>query len=138
MATVLIVDGPAKGGRFALEQHRLVMFGRDGNCTFQVLDPRMSRNHFQLRLDAATGRHTLIDFGSHNGVQLNGRRIAEESELSHGDEIRAGETTIIYSVDETEGALRNFEAGHRIGEAHLRTITDLPSGDGTTDAGAPQ
>ena len=55
MALLIIIDGPEKGKTFPLEQFRLVMIGRDHSCTFQILDPRMSRQHLQIKkLDAET------------------------------------------------------------------------------------
>ncbi len=34
MATLVVTEGPASGQQFALEKHRLVLIGRDHQCTF--------------------------------------------------------------------------------------------------------
>ena len=43
MASLSVVEGPAEGKSFALTNIRVVMIGREEDCTFQVLDPRISR-----------------------------------------------------------------------------------------------
>lgn len=104
MATLIVVDGPAEGAKFALEQHRIVMIGREANCTFQILDPRMSRRHMQVKLDDATNRHTAVDFESKLGVEINGRKIDGETPLSDSDIIRVGDSAILYSVNDDPDA----------------------------------
>lgn len=118
MATLIIVEGPAEGQKFALATHGLVMIGRDHTCTFQILDARLSRMHLQIKRDGETGGHSAIDFDSANGVYVNGERIAAATQLSDGDVIRAGNTSIVYSVDDTPDAqslsrlLRQHYQGH--------------------------
>ena len=104
MAALIIIDGPAEGQKFALEQHGLVMVGRDHSCTFQVLDPQMSRMHFQVKLDPGTADHSAIDFDSANGVTVNGKRIQEPTPLNDGDVIRSGNTSTVYSVKDAPDA----------------------------------
>ena len=104
MAALIIIDGPAEGQKFALEEHGLVMVGRDHNCTFQILDPQISRRHLQIKRDAKADGHLAIDFESANGVLVNGKRITEETLLSDGDVMRIGNTSIVYSVEDAPDA----------------------------------
>lgn len=104
MAILIIVEGPAKGQKFALEQHSLVMIGRDDKCTFQIIDPQISRHHLQVKLNSEANGHLAIDFTSANGVFLNGKRIEAETPLANGDLIQLGNTSIIYSVDDDPDA----------------------------------
>ena len=104
MAALIIIDGPAEGQKFALEQHGLVMVGRDHTCTFQILDPQMSRMHFQIKRDSDTEGHSAIDFKSANGVTVNGKRIEDPTPLSDGDVIRTGNSSIVYSVADAPDA----------------------------------
>ncbi len=104
MAALIIIDGPAEGQKFALEQHGLVMIGRDHSCTFQILDPQMSRMHFQIKLDPKTESHSAVDFDSANGVSVNGKRIQDPTPLNDGDVIRSGNTSIVYSVEDAPDA----------------------------------
>ncbi len=104
MAALIIIDGPAEGQKFALEEHGLVMIGRDHNCTFQILDPQISRIHILIKRYAIADGHLAIDFKSANGVLVNGKRITEETPLGDGDVMRIGNTSIVYSVEDAPDA----------------------------------
>ena len=104
MATLLIIDGPAEGQKFALEEHGLVMVGRDHSCTFQILDPQISRLHLQIKRDAKADGHLAVDFQSANGVLVNGKSITEETPLDDGDVMRIGNTSIVYSAEDAPDA----------------------------------
>ena len=104
MAILIIVEGPAKGQKFALEQHELVMIGRDDKCTFQIIDSQISRQHFQVKRNSEANGHLAIDFTSANGVYVNGKRIDAETSLANGDLIQLGNTSIVYSVDDDPDA----------------------------------
>lgn len=104
MATLIITDGPASGEQFALDEHRIVLLGRDIDCTFQILDTQMSRRHMQIKRVDETGSHVAIDYGSTNGVIVNGSQIEEPTPLRDGDEILIGETRIVYAVADSPDA----------------------------------
>ncbi len=104
MAALIIIDGPAEGQKFALEEHGLVMVGRDHNCTFQILDPQISRLHLQIKRNTKADGHLAIDFKSANGVQVNGKSITEATPLDDGDVMRIGNTSIVYSVEDAPDA----------------------------------
>jgi pSer/pThr/pTyr-binding forkhead associated (FHA) protein len=105
MATLLVTEGPGKDTKFAIGHHRLVMVGRDPRCTFQIVDPELSRNHLQIKYDELADRHFAIDFNSKNGVHVNGSKIDTEMLLNDGDRISIGATTIVYCRDDTLSAL---------------------------------
>jgi pSer/pThr/pTyr-binding forkhead associated (FHA) protein len=121
MATLIVVEGPAKGGRFALEQHRIAMIGRESKCTFQILDPRISRLHMQIKLDEGTSRHSAVDFQSALGVFINGTRISAETPLSDGDQIKIGDSTILYTTDDATDAKKLQELLRKRGENVVTT-----------------
>ena len=121
MACLLVTEGPAMGRHFALEAHALVLVGRDDHCTFQIVDPQMSRRHFQIKLEDDRTHH-LIDFGSTNGVKLNGDLVRAPSPLSDGDELLAGESRIIYSTQDVSDALSWEDVLRRKGQARRPTI----------------
>ncbi len=104
MATLIVIDGPGDGQKFALEQHGLVMIGRDHSCTFQILDPQISRMHFQVKRNSDSDGHSVIDYKSANGVCVNGKRIEADTPIDDGDVIRIGHTSIIYSVKDEPDA----------------------------------
>ena len=121
MATLVIVGGPAEGEQFALEKHRLVMIGRDEQCSFQIVDSQMSRRHLQIRLSDGEDAHFAVDFGSHNGVLVNGRQIAAETLLADGDLIELGATKIMYSRDDAPDAQRVKDMLRKRGEGWKTT-----------------
>jgi len=121
MACLVIVEGPAQGQQFALERHRIVMVGREDDCTFQILDKGISRHHLQIKQDG-DGRHHAIDFDSANGVLVNGARISEPAVLSEGDLIHIGATDIVYMEEDLPDAQRVTEAVKRRGERWAGTM----------------
>ncbi len=124
MATLIVIDGPAEGQKFALEQHGLVMVGRDHNCTFQILDPQMSRMHVQIKRHADSDGHSAIDYESANGVCVNGKRIDAHTPLDDGDVIRIGNTSIIYSAQDEPDAQTITQLLRKHNQA--RYETELP------------
>jgi pSer/pThr/pTyr-binding forkhead associated (FHA) protein len=116
-----VTEGPAKGQSFLLETHRLVLIGRDARCTFQILDPRMSRRHMQIKLDESSGRHHAVDFESSNGVFVNGRQIESETALKDSDVIQLGDTTLVYHVTDSENAQRTWDLLRRQGQGMVQT-----------------
>jgi len=123
MATLIVIEGPAKEQKFALGRNRLVMIGRDAGCSFQIVDPELSRYHLQIRYVAEQDQHFAIDFQSKNGVLVNGRKIEGETPLQDRDVIRIGGTTVVYSTDDSIDAQRIYEAWKKFGEGHLPTMT---------------
>ena len=122
MACLVVTTGPAAGKHFALEEHQLVLVGRDDECTFQILDRRISRRHLQLKLEG-DGGHSAIDFDSANGVLVNGNAIDGQAPLAHGDTIEIGGTQIVYSTSDYPDAQTAMSAWHKGGEWRNDTIT---------------
>lgn len=122
MATLVIIGGPAEGGRFALEQHRLVMVGRDEQCSFQIVDSQISRRHLQIRFDEGEKRHYAIDFESHNGVLVGGKKIETDTLLEDGDVIEIGASKIVYSLEDAPDAQRVRDLLRKRGEGRQTTV----------------
>jgi len=120
MACLVVIEGPTKGQQFALERHRIVMIGREDDCTFQILDKGISRHHLQIKQDGE--RHKAVDFNSANGVLVNGARIAEPVYLDEGDLIHIGATDIVYMETDLPDAKRVTEAVKRRGERWAGTM----------------
>ena len=124
MATLIVTGGPATGQQFALEKHRLVLIGRDDKCTFQILDPKVSRNHMQIKLSTDGSRHAAIDHQSSNGVLVNGDRIEDERPLADGDAIHLGDTEIVYSILDSPDAQTVSAILRKRGEHMRGTIAE--------------
>jgi pSer/pThr/pTyr-binding forkhead associated (FHA) protein len=116
-----VIDGPEKGKSFALGQSNLVMVGRDHSCTFQIMDPRLSRVHLQVKLLGDGRSHAAIDFQSSNGVFLNDSRIAAETPLAPGDLIRIGDTVLVYSSENDPKAVSIEEHLRRLRQGAMTT-----------------
>ncbi len=123
MAALHVTGGPAQGQSFALGQHNLVMIGRDAACTFQLVDPELSRTHLQVRFVGSEGRHYAVDFKSKNGVWVNETKIDGESPLTDGDILRLGDTTILYSTDDTMDAQHAGRIAKTYGHGRDQTMT---------------
>jgi len=121
MASLIVKGGSRAGDCYRLGKRTLTA-GRDPANAIQITDPKMSRKHFQLRHE--DGLYLLTDLKSHNGVYLNGKKVTEVL-LKEGDEIQAGETTLVFTdreVSDKTDALEYFkQASRRTREAE--TIT---------------
>lgn len=90
----LIVNGTTV---FHLDQS-VINIGRRKDNHLNIDDPRISRNHAQLR--AIKGRYILFDLNSTGGTCVNGERISQ-STLQPGDVISLAGILLIYGQDDT-------------------------------------
>jgi pSer/pThr/pTyr-binding forkhead associated (FHA) protein len=90
------MTGDREGRLLPLDESEVVSIGRDDQCTFQILDAAISRQHLQIAYDANEKRHYAADYRSANGVFVNGNRIMRSTWLVDGDEIRIGSTTLAF------------------------------------------
>lgn len=121
MASLVVIDGQGQGARFVLTE-ALVSVGRDDACTFQVLDALVSRNHLQIRLDAALGKHVAGDYRSAHGVFVNDKAIVQDTPLNDGDRIRIGHTTLMYLSADHADAPSALAAAKKKGEWKRTTL----------------
>jgi pSer/pThr/pTyr-binding forkhead associated (FHA) protein len=104
MASLVVMEGPGQGAHFPLTEP-LVSVGRDDTCTFQILDPLVSRKHLQIRMDDTLGKHVAGDYRSAHGVFVNGKQILLDTTLNDGDRIKIGQTTLMYlAADHADAA----------------------------------
>jgi FhaA, N-terminal domain/FHA domain len=78
---------PVSGGR--------VVVGRSRECDIRVDDGNVSRRHFELvREGSATW--VVVDLGSTNGTEVNGRKVQRRTPLDDGDRITIGSTELLF------------------------------------------
>lgn len=83
--TVLVSSSQAGG-------LREVTIGRAPNNTITLDEPLVSRHRARLQPLADRAGFQIIDLGSLNGIQLNGRRVGTGAVFSPGDQLHVGRT----------------------------------------------
>jgi pSer/pThr/pTyr-binding forkhead associated (FHA) protein len=63
-----------------------------------IADPAVSTAHAMVRLEGSV--YTINDIGSRNGTFVNGERVAESHQLSHGDVIGIGLSKLTFRLSE--------------------------------------
>jgi hypothetical protein len=93
---IVVVKGPGRGASFCL-YNGLSQIGRGSDQTvcLDFGDTSISReNHAVVAYDSEQRKHFLGHGGKANIVRLNDMPVLSTEELSHGDQIRIGETTL--------------------------------------------
>lgn len=93
---IVVVKGPGRGASFCL-YNGLSQIGRGSDQTvcLDFGDTSISRqNHAVVAYDPEQKKHFLGHGGKANIVRLNDMPVLSTEELSHGDQIRIGETTL--------------------------------------------
>ncbi|HET6430240.1 MAG TPA: ATP-binding protein [Phycisphaerae bacterium] len=92
MASIEVIQGPDKGRTIPLRDSE-ALIGREGD-TLRLSDSTVSRRH--ARLSREKGRWFIEDLGSANGTFLNSARITRPARLHVGDQIRCGQTLLVF------------------------------------------
>lgn len=91
--TLTVRTGNGRGNIYDLPAEDITI-GRDSSGYIVVDDGKVSGKHLKLTY---TGTEWLaFDLGSTNGTFLNGRKLQGQHELVDGDEIRIGDTTLVF------------------------------------------
>lgn len=85
------------GRRYVLDGPTAVI-GRSKESDCVIRDPNISRRHAELRR-RTNGTWEIVDLGSTNGVEVNGRR-ASRSRLNPGDQVTLGTKTFVFDVEQ--------------------------------------
>jgi threonine dehydratase len=72
-----------------------VVIGRLPECAVVLSDPNVSRRHAEVRHTGGTV--VVTDLGSTNGTKVNGVTVREQ-QLTSGDEITVGSTTLVFEL----------------------------------------
>ncbi len=96
MLILTVLQGPDKGARFELPDDEPQMIGRSSE-SLPLTDYTISRRHCELTPDE--GVWYIRDLDSANGTFLNGTRVADRHRLEPGDQIRAGNSLIVFGRD---------------------------------------
>ncbi|HYB30248.1 MAG TPA: FHA domain-containing protein [Solirubrobacteraceae bacterium] len=92
-ARVEVISG-VQSWRFPLESDRTTVGKAPENDVALADDPTAS--HLHAMLERFPAGWCVTDLGSSNGTWVNGERIWSSRRLRHGDEIRIGQTRLIF------------------------------------------
>ncbi|HEX5584458.1 DUF3662 and FHA domain-containing protein [Gaiella sp.] len=72
-----------------------VVIGRSRECDLRVDDGNVSRRHVELVREGESS-WVVVDLGSTNGTELNGRKVQRRTPLDDGDRITIGSTELLF------------------------------------------
>ena len=90
-----VIEGAKAGSKVAVKKDRFLI-GRSPKCHLSAGSTAISRQHCAIMRDEA--KVTIKDLGSRNGTLVNGKKIAEEVELSSGDELTIGPLKFMVTI----------------------------------------
>lgn len=99
MLVLSIIQGQSKGRKFELPDHEPQLIGRSSEA-IQFDDNAISRRHAELTPD--DGLWYIRDLDSQNGTYVNGTRIRDRTRLRAGDQIRVGQTLLVFGQTESK------------------------------------
>ena len=81
--------------------HKLVdpetLIGRSPSAGLRLADDSTSREHAVILWDEDDDAFSVEDLQSTNGIRVNGKKLRSAT-LQHRDEIRIGQTTLLFEV----------------------------------------
>ena len=89
---LFVIQGPLLGSVYPIESDA-VLLGRGSHAGVIIADESVSREH--ARLSMSDGIAYVEDLGSQGGTFLNGQRIAGRAQVSDGDQLGLGRSTLI-------------------------------------------
>ena len=92
MARLEFIHGPMAGQTVPLVEHVTTIGSVAGNNVV-LADPAVSRKHAGIR--RVEGSYELADFGSTNGVYVNGHKVPKRN-LVTGDVVRVGNSEAVF------------------------------------------
>ena len=94
------IEGPLKGNKYTIPAGDEIIIGRSDNCSIQIPDTEISRQHARITLHNAG--IWVQDAGSRNGVFINEKRIVRPTELRPGGRLRLGPHAFKLELSELE------------------------------------
>lgn len=91
--TLTVQSGTGRGNTYNLPGKDMAI-GRNSSNDIAIEDGKISGDH--LRLVFNDGVWSVLDLGSTNGTYLNGSRVHGQQALSNGDEIKIGDTVLVF------------------------------------------
>ncbi len=134
MASIQVIQGPDKGRSYELQRGENVI-GRLSD-TVELNERTVSRRHALIR--SRDDEWVLEDLGSANGTYVNGVRIHRLTTLHRGDQIRVGQSLLVFGGESPGGVRASVdvdESGQLIDAAIVAT---LPSNEDSVIIPTPE
>lgn len=96
-ARLLATEGPLYGRVIPLIGSAITL-GRGNTNDVELPDRAVSRQH--CRLESVDGKWRILDLHSVNGTTVNGQPLARARMLLSGDQIRIGESVLLYLMED--------------------------------------
>jgi len=94
---LVLVQSPGTGRREVVVDKEVLVVGRGSDADVRLTDSGVSRRHAEVRREG--DEVFLVDLGSTNGTQVNGRGV-ERVRLKSGDRIALGRSVLVYERDD--------------------------------------
>ncbi|NXX78201.1 AGGF1 factor, partial [Urocolius indicus] len=125
---VIVIRSPVlqTGSLYIITAVKPATIGREKDVghTLQIPEVGVSKFHAEVYFDHSLESYVLVDQGSQNGTVVNGNQILQPKTkcdpyiLSHGDEVKIGETVLSFHIHPGSGTCDGCEPGQV--RAHLR------------------
>jgi DNA-binding NtrC family response regulator len=127
MPKLVVMEGPNRGVVLPLRKRR-ARIGRAQGLEVTLPDRHVSRLHAELE-HVGDGLWVIKDLGSTNATYVNGVRVTHPRSLTDGDEMRVGETVLVYvdRPDEDGKAFLSSGAGEETGRLVERDVEGPPT-----------
>src|SRR5262245_41913157 len=111
-----VVEGPNEGHVFIIAEGGGNVLGRHQNAFYRLTDPRVSRQHCEIRRQGETVM--ILDNGGSGGMLVNGKQV-NRAGLRHRDTIQIGNTKLRFlaHADGAERAASASRAGSQSEES---------------------
>lgn len=127
MARLVAESGSLLGKEWKIDPG--LTLGREAHNSIGMPDnKKSSRDHAKVWREGP-GRYAVVDLGSTNGTQVNDDRISGRHGLVDGDELRVGEVTFRFVLDDDEKPKKKEPA------ARLQEVFGNTGGGGGTAGG---
>jgi Nif-specific regulatory protein len=103
---IVIVQGPGLGTRYLIDPVESEI-GRAPGCSIVLSDPSAGWKHCSVKNEG--GQYVLTDYRTPAGTFVNGRRT-QRHVLAAGDQVRIGETVLVFRPEEAESRIEPAQA----------------------------
>ncbi|MEM6750299.1 MAG: ATP-binding protein [Planctomycetota bacterium] len=135
MLVLQILQGPDRGRRIELPDHEPQQIGRSSEA-IHLGDQTISRRHAELTPEG-DGQWSIRDLQSSNGTFVNGVRVSDSRKLKPGDQIRCGNSLLVFGEGAPSNPLARQLRMARRGELEVNVEASVASNDDSMIMSSP-